>query len=508
MEIPEQDGGKPDTGELAISIGGRDITLGHMGAMREINDTVLRRLGNNYEVYRELRRDDQVAATFQQRRLALTSRQLIIEPGAEDAQSIRAADQLRENLAQIAFDRTNDKMMWGLLYGHGVAECMYEMRGGLVWLQRPKVRTPWRFRYDNQGRLRLLTFGNMVEGELMPERKFWTINWGADNDDDPYGLGLAHQLYWPVFFKKQGLGFWLRALEKFGAPSTVAKYPAGSDRSLINQALEVARRLRLDGAAAIPDTMTVDLLEAARGTVDQATFHRQMQAAIAKIILGQTMTTDDGSSLSQSQTHMAVREELTDADAELLCESFQNGPATWLTTWNFPGAATPIVRRPSAEDEGVAADLMAKKGLAVKALREAGLEPEPGTLEAIVGPGWRIAAQPFGATAIAAPAPQLALPPPSFAEAAGVDAPDAIDAFTDSMDWEPAMLAVRDRVAAFVESQPSLKAAAERIEELLGDPAFADAGELLARAMFETRVAGLNGNLLTDAQEAAQAGAG
>lgn len=488
---------KPDLSEIALSVAGIDITVPFMGALREIQDTVLKRLGNNYEVYRELRRDDQVAACFQQRRLALMGRPMKIEPGALDAQSVAAADALRQNLAQIRFDDTCGKKLWGAFYGHSVAECMWEIRDGKVWMAKPKVRVPWRFRYTPGGELRMLTRSNTIQGEPLPARKFWTTSWGADNDDDPYGLGLAHQLYWPVFFKKQGLGFWLRALEKYGAPSTVVKYPAGSDDKVRDSALNVARRLRLDGAAAIPETMLVELLEAARGTVDQATFLRQMNAAIAKIILGQTMTTDDGSSLSQSQVHMEVREELTDADAELQCESFQNGPATWWTAWNFPGAATPICSRPSIEDEGKAAELLRKKGEAVKALLDAGLEPENEEIIPGMIPGWRLAKKPAAAPQAA---PGAVATGPAFAEAR--PGRDAIDDFTDALDWEPVMSPLLKRLVAFVESKPDLQTAADELGELLGDPADGGLVEHLSRAMFEARAGGAAG-LAISAQQAA-----
>lgn len=502
MDIPDQNApakpGQPLPHEIATSNDGRDITDPFMGALMEVRDTVLNRLGNNFDAYRELRRDGQVQATFQQRRLALRARPLIIEPGANDARSIAAADQLRANLEAIPFDQTSDKMGWSLFYGYAVAECMWEVRGGLVWLAKPRVRTPWRFRFDRERNLRLLTRANMTAGELMPDRKFWVISSGADNDDDPHGLGLAHQLYWPVYFKKQGLGFWLRALEKFGAPSTVVKYPAGADPELVAKALAAARRLRLDGAAAIPDSMVMELLEATRGSVDQATFLRQMNSEISKIVLGQTMTTDDGASLSQSQVHMEVREELTDADAELQCESFQSGPATWLTEWNFPGAAVPIIRRPSPEDEAAAADLVVKKAAALAAMKGAGLEPDDETRERLVGPGWRPVSPP----------PPPATPPiggqAAFAEPS-IEVPDAIDDYVAQAGWEPAMTAFRDKVAAWIDGQPDLATAADQLGVLLAEPTEADLAETLARGIFEARLAGLAGRLLTDDQDRQQA---
>ena len=49
---------------------------------------------------------------------------------------------------------------------------------------------------------------------------------------------------------------------------------------------------------------------------------------------------------------MEVRKEVVEADAHLTDDSFQRGPATWLTEWNFPGAAVPRVQRIMDEPMG------------------------------------------------------------------------------------------------------------------------------------------------------------
>nr|MBN0024148.1 portal protein [Pseudomonas aeruginosa]MBN0231630.1 portal protein [Pseudomonas aeruginosa]MBN0423648.1 portal protein [Pseudomonas aeruginosa]MBN0445201.1 portal protein [Pseudomonas aeruginosa]MBN0581903.1 portal protein [Pseudomonas aeruginosa] len=85
--------------------------------------------------------------------------------------------------------------------GHAVSELIYGRDDRYITLQAVKVRNRRRFRYDLQGGLRLLTPSNMFEGEPCPSPYFWHFSTGADNDDEPYGLGLAHWLYWPVYFK-------------------------------------------------------------------------------------------------------------------------------------------------------------------------------------------------------------------------------------------------------------------------------------------------------------------
>jgi phage gp29-like protein len=505
--------------EVAASSDGRDITVAHLGPLAQVQDTVLAGLGGRWEAYREIRRDAQVHATFQQRRLAIVSRTLVVEPGADDAQSKAAAEHLQANLDDIAFDRATKGMTWGVFYGYAVGECMWTVRDNKVWLARVKVRTPWRFRFAKDGQLTLLTRASPFVGEPMPDKKFWVVTSGADNDDDPYGLGLAHQLYWPVYFKKMGLSFWLRALEKFGAPTAVGTFPPGT--SLEDQArlLAAAMAVRIDGAVIKPEGTLLELLEAKRGTVDQATFYKFCNADISKVTLGQTMTTDDGSSLAQGKVHYDVREELTDADIEELCESFQQGPARWLTEWNFPGAAIPVLRRPSPEDAERASKLTKERADTIKIMAEAGYEPEEATLKDMF-PGWRPKAAPV-VPAVQPNRGDNVIPlRPAFSESRVRDVlrgqlgalfaepladGDAADAFIDALDWEPLIAPIADAVEQVVAGSPTLEVAAERLAEIFTGPAGAAFTEHLAGVLFQARAAGKGGLGISDREDRALA---
>lgn len=481
----------PITQEISASGDGTDITQAYYGPMAPVRDSVLNGLGQRWEAYREIRRDPQVHATFQQRRLAVVSRPLIVTPGADDAASIAAAEQLEANLKAIAFDRATKSMSWGLFYGFAVGECLWEIKDGKVWLGQIKGRTPWRFRYSKTGELRLLTMKALIEGEVMPERKFWTLSTGADNDDDPYGLGLAHQLYWPVYFKKMGLSFWLRALEKFGAPTAVGTYPAGASAEDQKKLLAAAMAIRIDGAVIKPEGTVLELLEATRGTVDQATFYKFCNSDISKVVLGQTMTTDDGSSLAQGKVHFDVRDELTDADVEELCESFCQGPAKWLTEWNFPGAAVPILSRPSPDDEERVSKLTKERSETMKTMGEAGFEPEDDTL-ANLFPGWRRRAP-------GAPAPAPGLPSPAFAEGSQ----DMVDAYLDELDWEPLVSPIIKAAKDLIDAAPDLATAAERLAGLFtSEPLPAAFADQLGEVLFQARAAGRHGLGLDDGQSA------
>ena len=290
-----------------------------------------------------------VVLPFTQRRMAVVSKPVKVTPGGERRIDRQAAEFIDETLARIRFDTVTERMLYGRFYGYAVAEALWAREGERIVLERLKVRNRRRFVFDGDFRPKLLTTAN-PNGEALPERKFWWFSTGADHDDEPYGLGLAHWLYWPVFFKRTQTRYWLVFLEKYGQPTTVGKWSRRASEAEKRQLLQAQAALRADTGIAIPDDMAIELLEAKRsGSADYAALYDRLDAAIAKVVLGQTMATEDGASLSQAQVHMAVRDDIVAADAHLVCDSFNRSIVRWLTEWNFPRAAYPTVSREMAD---------------------------------------------------------------------------------------------------------------------------------------------------------------
>ena len=343
-----------DLREIATTRDGRDITRGYVSPFELLQpqDSVLRARGQgNYEIYREVLRDDQVKAVFEQRRLAVVSRETEVLPGGERRQDKQAAEFIEEQLRRIRWDSVTDKMLYGVFYGFAVGECLFARDGAHVVLDAIKVRDRRRFGFDGDGGLRLLTMTQPNPGEILPPRKFWHFATGADHDDEPYGLGLAHWLYWPVFFKRGGMKFWLIFLEKFGSPTTKGTYPANATPEEKSRLLAALEAVTTDSGIIIPEGMAIELLEAARsGSVDYRTLQDKMDAAIAKVVLGQTLTTEAAGGQYKADVQMDVRQDLVKADADLVCESFNRTVVRWLCEWNFPGAALPRVWRRIEDD--------------------------------------------------------------------------------------------------------------------------------------------------------------
>ncbi len=342
---------QPSLHEIALSNPRQDITQAFWGALIPNSDQVLQqRGGGDLALYEEVLRDDQVYACMQQRILAQLSREWHVEAASEREIDRACADFIRTQFHKLDFDDICRKMMLGIFYGYSVAECLWEKSDSQVHLQAIKVRNVRRFGFNTDHKLVLKT-RNSPQGENLPEQKFWLFRAGADHDDAPYGRGLGYWLYWPVWFKRNFIRFWSQHAERFAAPTLAGRYPANISEAEKQKLLETLDSMRGRSSMAIPENMAIEILETTRqvgGDYDQ--FIQRMDQAISKIILSQTMTTDQGSSHAQAKVHHAVRNELVKADADLLCQSLNQSVIKWLSEWNFPNANPPRLWRKCTEE--------------------------------------------------------------------------------------------------------------------------------------------------------------
>jgi phage gp29-like protein len=482
---------------------GRDVTRGWVDNLLLVpQDKVLSGRGWDYTVYEELLRDDQVSAVLQQRQLALTSREMIVEPASDRLADRKAAEWLEAELKRVSWDRVTRKMLFGVFYGFAVAEMIWqrpaERKDGLIGIEAIKVKKQRRFRFHAEDGLRLLTTANPM-GETLPPAKFWTFTCGGDNDDDPYGLGLASALYWPVFFKRNGLKFWLIWLEKFGFPTIKALADPTSDEER-DKILAAMSALQRDSAILLPKSVELELLEAGRsGVGDFEALRKAMDAAIAKIILSQTMTTEDGSSEAQANVHERVKDSIVESDADLICDSFNRGPVTWLTNWNFPNAAPPRVWR--RLDAAPDLNAMAARD---KTLFEMGFRP---TLDRVIetyGEGYEDIRQPpvvpdptlvqaqtgsAGAAATPPADPQAAQnAAPAFAEP-GPPPQDAVDELTNQTLelTRPAFTDIRESIAAYLDGDGDWTELAAGLPPIRTDQLAAILGDAMTVAELQGR---------------------
>ncbi|CAH0445490.1 hypothetical protein LMG10661_01708 [Ralstonia syzygii subsp. syzygii] len=236
----------------------------YLNLMRADDSTLASRGGGaGLRIYDEIERDCHAYSVLQKRKMAVVSRPWFVKPASNSRLDRKAADLVKANLEAIQFDRICVDLLDAILKGYSVGEAMWDIEGNEIRASDVMAREQKRFVFDVDYRPRLITLENMLEGEPLPERKFVIHRFGS-KVGNPYGLGLGTRLFWPVFFKRQGIQFWLTFCDKFGSPTAVGKYPIGTsdaDQSLLVDSL---RAIATDAAIAIPADMDVKLLEAAR----------------------------------------------------------------------------------------------------------------------------------------------------------------------------------------------------------------------------------------------------
>ncbi len=387
--------------------------------------------------------DPHARAVLDQRLDAVVAAPLEITPGGTMRRDRMAAGDLEEQLGALEIDRISRELLHAAWHGYAIAECLWEIEGPAVRLADLRVRNPARFRWHRDGDLRLITRGR-PGGVVLPPAKFCVLVQPRQHGGQAHGPGAAEWCVWPVWLKRHVVSMWAVALERFGTPTTCMTLAGDASSAAIEKAL--AQQAALVGGAGLvlKEGHKIELLESGRRAGgDYAEFVRAMDAMIADAVLGERATSEIGQWQATAEAHADVLQRLVAADARRLSAMLRHSVATWLTAWNFPGAAVPHLSRNTAPPE----DLAARAARDVQVAAASGLRLTQPSVEETYGGIWE--PDPRQA-APASPGPPAAGPGagPGAALAAAREPParDAVDAAVDRLVGESGWEALMDPV--------------------------------------------------------------
>jgi phage gp29-like protein len=337
------------------------FTYGFVSAdhVKRPRDPVLDQEANGrLDVYRDLERDSKVYACLQQRYNMTLNAETEIKVGLRRRGGERRRDRRNRDMveAQIrtmgvtvdselinakaryadGFEGLQLGLLDALLMGFAVPEIMWARDGREVFVERVYIRKQTRFRFDGLDRLRLVLPGEGFTGRLLPPRKFPAFTFGSFYD--PYGLALGNRLYWPVWFKRKGVGFWLRFLDKYGGPTALGRYRPGDKETQQDRLLEACQKIQAEGAAIIPDGQAIEFLQsittAAQQGYDQ--LGRFLEGQIAQTVLGVTLTTEirGEGSRAAAEVHSGKQEGVGVSDGRLISNFLTKTVSRWITDFN------------------------------------------------------------------------------------------------------------------------------------------------------------------------------
>ncbi|MDE7349650.1 MAG: DUF935 domain-containing protein [Muribaculaceae bacterium] len=153
----------------------------------------------------------------------------------------------------------------------------------------------------------------------------------------PDNLGLLLKAALHTIPKKHALSFWDCFAEIFGMPMRIARTTTRDPKEF-----KRIEDMIYDGASNLGMVTGMDteiqFVESGKGDAYNV-YDRRIDRAnseLSKLTIGQTMTIEDGSSLSQSQTHLQVFENLVESDRDMLRDVINNHLIPKLIKLGFP----------------------------------------------------------------------------------------------------------------------------------------------------------------------------
>lgn len=336
--------------ELATRQRAGDIfafTANAMGILPD-PDPVLRSRGDDAAVLADLAADDQVSTAMLSRKYRVLNQQdFSFSPGAAgkgeaDGPARLLCDRLVQDMERWTFTDILSGLLDAPFFGFTPIELVWRCEENWWRLADVIARPPEWFGFDENNQP-VWKGANLFTAEPLPPGKY-VLARHFPSYKNPYGLRLLSRCLWPVAFKKGGIEFYVKFVEKYGVPWTVGTAPAkASPKEKRDMAADLARMVR-DAVAVIPAGSSVELHTVSGQVGDlHDRFIRRWDTSISKVLMGQTLTAElDGKgSYAAAETHKGVADDMAEADRRLV-ESALNEIAWIYGQINDPSALCPV----------------------------------------------------------------------------------------------------------------------------------------------------------------------
>ena len=283
-----------------------------------------------YDIYRDVEVDLHLSGCIQQREGFVMARsfKLVNEKGDEDEE---AANYFNTSWFKLLMKFALDANYWG---------------HSLIELGNITTDINGRQTYDG---VRLIPRKHVIPEyhRVVPDLgQDWHT--GIDYHDTPFAdwlievgqpdsLGLYLKAATQTIPKKNALAFWDTFAEIFGMPMRIARTTTRDDKELAKMEKMMAD-MGTEGWGIFQEGTNIEVVESSRGDAFNVYDKRidRANSELSKLIIGQTMTIEDGSSLSQSETHLEVFQNLIEADCDTIRDMVNNQLLPHMIRHGFP----------------------------------------------------------------------------------------------------------------------------------------------------------------------------
>lgn len=416
-------------------------------------------------------RDPHYASVLGQRKRAISGVEPVVKPASERPEDEKIAQWVRDHITgSDAFPALIEDLLDAIGKGFSVVEIDWRTNK-VEWRPAGYKWRPQRYfmpdRQTGEG-LRLIDEADPVNG--LPLQPFKFIPYFASIKSGHFFRGgVARVVAFSWMCKSYTVKDWTAFIELYGLPLRLGRYDKGATKDDIAVLFRAVANIGTDAAAVIPKNMDIDFIDAGKGGASEPVFEnlaRYLDEQISKAVLGQTMTTDNGSSQAQAKVHNDVRLDIAQSDARMVAGAINQYLIAPAVALNFGAdAVPPSCALPVDEPEDVSARI---KG--ITELAKAGVKfsaPEARRLVRMSEPDAKD--ETFGG--LAAPTNDKGAGPARLAMARAAE-PETLDDFRDELlaGWRPVMDEMLDPVIEAIRAADSYEEAMAGIAALDGLP--------------------------------------
>ena len=278
-------------------------------------DPVLKKMGLDVQVYKDLRTDAHVGGCIRRRKASVHS----LESGLDrEGEKNRISKSIEGILADLDMERIIGQMHDAVLFGYAPMEILWGRVANMTVPVDVIGKPPEWFSFGMDNQL-LFRSRSAPMGEAVDPVKFICVQQDPTYDN-PYGFPDLSMCFWPTTFKKAGYGFWAKFIEKYGMPWPIGKYPRGTPSHDIDGLLDKLESMVQDGVAAIPNDASVEFLKV-DGSQSSDSYHQFLmfcRSEVAMALLGQNQSTEANSTRASAVSGLEVTGYIRDGDAKLI----------------------------------------------------------------------------------------------------------------------------------------------------------------------------------------------
>lgn len=324
-------------------------------------------------------RDLHYRSVLSTRKDAVCGLDIKVTPASDDKKDIEIAEAVNTDIVKNKHAKISQLIrdcLDALAKGFAVSEIIWDTGGGTWKPCRYIFRDPRWFQYDKQNGKHVM-LRDTVTNELHELSPFkYVIHEPHLISGTQITSGLALPALFYFMIKNFDVTSWAAFIDRYGFPIRLGKYGAKATEDDIRTLKRAVASIGADFGAVIPESAEIEIIQASSAKESADAYERLatwVDKQISKLVLGQTMTTDEGSSRAQSQTHEQVREDIAKSDIAQLEDTLNAMLVVPYVNFNFSEQESyPTITLYKPDEKNVeqiisAVEKLGSQGLRVKA---------------------------------------------------------------------------------------------------------------------------------------------